>query len=49
MDITWTYNGDQCELAILQMTLLAVESCDGWHLQEKVIQEFNVMMKNKKH
>ena len=35
--ITWTYNSDRCDLTILQMNLLATESCDGWHLQEKPI------------
>ena len=34
MGITWTYNSDR----ILQMNLLATESCDGSHLQEKAIQ-----------
>ena len=38
MGITWSYNSDQCDMAILQMNLLATESCDGWHLQEKAIE-----------
>jgi hypothetical protein len=36
MGLTWTFNGDQQELAILQLNLVS-KSCDGWHLQENAI------------
>ncbi len=37
------FNGDQDDLAILQMNLLLKDSCDGWHLQEQAIK----LLKNK--